>query len=332
MAITLNGTTGITTPSDTTPIVNSTTTLQLQTGGTTALTVDASQNVSVGNGTPYAKLNIYGGSLVSGASSYAMFMSGNLTTGRTGTYQANTLGSIHTFYDDASLEFSAGSSSTYISGISVTGNNASLYQGTVRVLTAGAERMRIDASGNVGIGTAISGGNTNGFVFLKNWYGGGDDALIIGHINGTSSGSPYLAFNYNGSQIGSITQAGTTAVLYNTTSDYRLKTNVTPIQNALSTVEALNPVSFTWVDGRKDDGFLAHEIQAIIPNCVTGEKDAVELVDDFDEDGKKIGTKEVPKYQKMDNSGVIPFLVKAIQEQQSLIANLTERIAALEGK
>ena len=111
---------------------------------------------------------------------------------------------------------------------------------------------------------------------------------------------------------GFISQTATT-ISYNTSSDYRLKSDVTPIQNALATVEALNPVSFTWIDGRPDDGFLAHELQAIIPNCVKGEKDAV------NEDG-------TPKYQQMDNSGVIPFLVKAIQEQQDLITNLQTRL------
>jgi hypothetical protein len=138
--------------------------------------------------------------------------------------------------------------------------------------------------------------------------------VTIGHATGTISGSIYLYFNYAGGSIGSITQAGTTGVLYNVTSDYRLKSDVTPIQNALSTVEALNPVNFTWPDGRKDDGFLAHEIQAVIPNCVTGEKDAV------NEDG-------TPKYQQMDSSGVIPFLVKAIQELNAKVTALEAQLA-----
>ena len=128
-----------------------------------------------------------------------------------------------------------------------------------------------------------------------------------------------MYFGYNAGVIGSITQAGTTGVLYNITSDYRLKTDVTPIQNALTVVEALNPVHFTWVDGRPDDGFLAHEIQTVLPNCVTGEKDAV------NEDG-------TPKYQQMDNSGVIPFLVKAIQELNAKLEAQAVEIATLKGK
>jgi len=138
-------------------------------------------------------------------------------------------------------------------------------------------------------------------VQLLNLTGNTTGVVTIGHASGVAAGSYYSSFGYNGSVIGSITQNGTTTVLYNVTSDYRLKSNVTPIKNALATVQSLNPVSFTWIDGRKDDGFIAHELQAIIPNCVTGEKDAV------NEDG-------TPKYQQMDNSGVIPFLVKAIQE------------------
>jgi hypothetical protein len=144
--------------------------------------------------------------------------------------------------------------------------------------------------------TAASGGN----VFFGPTASGAP-RLVTGHATGTPSGNQFSAYNYAGTTIGSISQNGTTAVLYNTTSDYRLKTDVAPINNALSIIGALNPISFTWVDGRKDDGFLAHEMQAIIPSCVTGEKDAV------DEDGN-------PVYQQMDNSGVIPFLVKAIQE------------------
>jgi hypothetical protein len=180
--------------------------------------------------------------------------------------------------------------------------------------TNNTERMRIDTSGNVLLnGTSFASVDQNAVL-----VGSATGRIIYQHLTGTTTGTQYLNFQYAGTGIGSITQSGTTAVLYNTTSDYRLKTNAVLIDNALSKINALNPVSFTWIDGRHDDGFLAHEIQTIIPNCVTGEKDAV------DEEGK-------PIYQQMDNSGVIPFLVKAIQEQQTIINDLKARITALEG-
>ena len=135
------------------------------------------------------------------------------------------------------------------------------------------------------------------------------------HVSGTSTGTAYHTFGYNGSSIGSITQAGATGVLYNITSDYRLKNDVAPIQNALTIIQSLNPVSFTWIDGRNDDGFIAHELQAVLPNCVTGEKDAV------NQDG-------TPKYQQMDNSGITPFLTKAIQELNAKITALEAKLGA----
>jgi hypothetical protein len=192
-----------------------------------------------------------------------------------------------------------GSSNTILGAYS--GNNGGLDIRTASnyiVLSDGDGNPRLisDNAGNIGMGAFGAAPAQGLFAYTVS-----SSYLAIGHASGSASGNTYLNFYYAGGQIGSVSQTGTTAVLYNTTSDYRLKSDVTPITNALTIIEALNPVSFTWTDGRKDDGFLAHELQAVIPNCVTGEKDAV------NEDG-------TPKYQQMDNSGVIPFLVKAIQE------------------
>ena len=234
--------------------------------------------------------------------------------------------------DQAGLNVSTGTYNTFIgatnSGYLVTtgsyntiigtfsGNQSGLDIRTANnyiVLSDGAgnPQVFVDNSGNTWFGTNGHGASiaSGGFVI----GGPGNGSATMGHASGTSSGAGYFAFAYNGSTIGSINQAGTTGVLYNITSDYRLKNDVVPIQNALTIIQSLNPVSFTWIDGRNDDGFLAHELQSIIPNCVTGEKDAV------NEDG-------TPKYQQMDNSGVIPFLTKAIQEQQALITDLQARL------
>lgn len=143
--------------------------------------------------------------------------------------------------------------------------------------------------------------------------------VSIRHRPSSVNGDWYSAFFYNGNPIGTITQVGTTGVAYNTPSDYRLKGNVAPMTNRLAAVMLLNPVTYTWnSDGSAGQGFIAHELQAVIPDAVTGTKDAEDAA------GK-------PVYQGVDLSRVVPTLVAAIQEQQAQIAALTARIAALEG-
>ena len=134
---------------------------------------------------------------------------------------------------------------------------------------------------------------------------------------GSTSASYAIGFyNPNGVVGGIVTNASATA--YNTSSDYRLKENVSPMQNALATVAALKPCTYTWkADGSNGQGFIAHELQAVVPDCVTGEKDAV------DAEGK-------PQYQGVDTSFLVATLVAAIQEQQATIAAMETRLAALE--
>jgi len=317
--------------------------VNISTNGTQAITVDTSQNVGIGM-TPVASYGaLQVGSAVTSAAGVAglqVYVAGtNSAVGQNGNMSVIT-----TNAQGADIGGSIGLGGKFVvsTGLSApfgmiagrkenaTDNNGAGYLQFSTIPNGGSttERMRIDSSGNFLVGQTAGGGqNINGFYWDK-----AAGYQTLNHVSGSASGTSYTYFAYNASAIGSITQTGTTAVLYNTTSDYRLKTDVTPLANGLSTIQALNPVNFTWVDGRPDDGFLAHELQTVIPNCVTGEKDAVETVDDLDADGKVIGTKEVPKYQQIDNSGVIPFLVKAIQEQQNLITTLQEQVAALQAK
>lgn len=105
----------------------------------------------------------------------------------------------------------------------------------------------------------------------------------------------------SGSLVGQIV-VNASSTSYVTTSDYRLKTNVQPMENALTRLMKLNPVRFNWVaDNEPAEGFIAHELQAHFPQCVTGEKDAKA------DDGS-------PKYQGVDAGFLVAVLVKAIQE------------------
>jgi hypothetical protein len=117
---------------------------------------------------------------------------------------------------------------------------------------------------------------------------------------------------YNSSRVGDIATNGSNTT-YNSASDYRLKENVQPMVGALTKVAALKPVTFTWKStGTNDEGFLAHELQAVVPQAVRGEKDEV------DADGD-------PVYQSIDTSVLVATLTAAIQE-------LTARVQALEAQ
>ena len=143
-------------------------------------------------------------------------------------------------------------------------------------------------------------------------------------------------------EIGSITMnVSSNATAYNTTSDYRIKENVVNITGALAKINQLRPVNFNFIGkSEKLDGFLAHEVQAIVPYAVTGDKDAVKTVKDGDlsNDGGKsdydridaLSTKEVPSLQQMDNSKLIGLLTAAVQELSAKNDALESRIAALE--
>jgi hypothetical protein len=175
-------------------------------------------------------------------------------------------------------------------------------------LTNSAERARIDSSGNLLVGTASTAMGQTGIVMVPA-LGGQVGYMLIGHANGTASGNGYMEFGYNASTIGSITQSGTTAVAYNTSSDYRLKNIDGPIINSGSYIDALKPVQGSWKsDGSRFIGLLAHEVQEVSETPIaTGEKDG-------------------EKMQAMDYSApeIIANLIAEIQ-------SLRQRVAQLEG-
>jgi hypothetical protein len=149
--------------------------------------------------------------------------------------------------------------------------------------------------------------------------------------NHTNSGTQYFQdFRYSGTQIGSIIGSNTSTA-YSTTSDYRLKENVVEMTGALDRVDQLKPSRFNFIADSNTtvDGFLAHEVADIVPEAITGEKDATEEYEVtpavLDDDGNIIeeavmGTR--PVYQGIDQSKLVPLLVGAIQELRAEIEQL----------
>jgi hypothetical protein len=125
----------------------------------------------------------------------------------------------------------------------------------------------------------------------------------------TSEGTIQL-FRYNNSDVGSISVTSSSTA-FNTSSDYRLKENVSYDFDATSRLKQLKPSRFNFIaDADKTvDGFLAHEVSDIVPEAISGEKDAV------DSDGN-------PEYQAIDQSKLVPLLVKTIQELEARITTL----------
>lgn len=146
-----------------------------------------------------------------------------------------------------------------------------------------------------------------------------NQGIYLGLLCNTQDVSvPMIGFFYgaigSGLGVGSITTNGTVTA-YVTTSDYRLKENITPLTNAVTRIKQLAPKNFTWKNNPSlgtTEGFIAHELDAVVPDAVFGAKDAV------DQDGK-------PIHQGVDNSFLVPILTAALQEALT-------RIEALEAK
>ena len=184
------------------------------------------------------------------------------------------------------------------------------------VLSTLKERMRIDSNGLLNINTTSDIADAYVQVSIDSAVRG--TAFVCRPTANTTVNAMVFRNSSNGNA--GYIQYNASTTTYVTSSDYRLKENVAPMTGALAKVSQLKPCTFTWkADGSAGQGFIAHELAEVCPQAVTGEKDALRADGEMDTQG-------------VDTSFLVATLTAAMQEQQTLITQLTERIAALENK
>jgi hypothetical protein len=260
-------------------------------GGAEAMRIDSSGNVGIGTSSPTNKLHV-------SAPANTQY----------GTFDAVTDVYAFTNYQVGGTTYGQiGDASGMVSG-GTAGNLAVRFTGAMLFSGGPNERMRIDSSGNLLVGTTSNFSADKmclNFTSAQNGLGIRDDS--------NSSGALYAVFrNSANSVIGNIARVTTTnAVVYNTTSDQRLKSNIADASPVLDKLMAVKVRQFDWTEGdlHQDAGFIAQELAPILSGIVTE------------------GRTEDDLWQ-LDYARLTPYLVKAIQEQQALITALTAQITA----
>jgi hypothetical protein len=370
MSVIINGDTGITTPAETVQGALTTTgntilgdattdTLNVGNGG---LVKDASSNVGIGTASPAYKLDINGsvhtnsgyalttdgsyftpsglaaipnyglGSPATSQVSLSAFSAIPFYTNQTERMRIDSSGNVGIGTASPSAKLQLDTTSDTIFRMNTGGTNIGYLEaytggatplfamysvpsnGNMAFGTNNTERMRIDSSGNLLVNTTSALGGKISVVFDGSASNG-----VRCKTTYATNGSQFVDFlNSGGSQIGYISQNGASSVNYSTSSDYRLKNTIAPMTDALDKVALLKPVTYKWnADGSDGQGFIAHELAEVVPDCVTGEKDAV------NEDGSI-------KSQGIDTSFLVATLTAAIQELKAIVDAQAVRIAALE--
>jgi len=305
MALNINGTTGISgvDGSASAPALQGTDsntginfasdTVNINTGGVTRATVNSNGRLLVGTTTE--------GSV----SATELVLNGSSNVGMTIRSSSSNTGSV--FFSDGTS-----GADEYMGYVQYVHANDALTFGT-----NATERMRIDSSGRILLGTTSA---YAGSAVVLAKATGGAGISVFNSWNTADSGTRYhfeFRDGSGGSSRGNITTNGS-STSYNTSSDYRLKENVTAISDGIARLKTLKPSRFNFIANAETtvDGFLAHEVTAV-PEAISGTKDEV------DSDNN-------PVYQGIDQSKLVPLLTAALQEAVAKIEVLETKVAALE--
>ncbi len=387
----------------------------------TAITISSDENVGIGTTSPSAKLHLYEETSNTTTASNVM----RLESRSSGTTGVGFGGTIYLLGERADGSLQGMAKISAVADINTTSDLSSALTFQTASSGTNTERLRIDSSGNVGIGvtpeswlaskTALQIGSTasiscyntdNRAYFSNNVYDDNDYKRIAtdyaamfqmkdgAHIFSTAaSGSADSTISWtnamtiandghntiyipsgadcstvktgstgsgnvgmiifrdgNNDYCGQITSnPSTNSTSYVTGSDYRLKENVVPMTGSIDRLKQLNPTRFNFIKNKDItvDGFLAHEAQEVVPEAITGIKDAMTTEEyevepaieaTYDEEGNELtpaveavmGEREVIKPQGIDQSKLVPLLTSALQEAVAKIEDLEKRIEILE--
>ena len=242
-------------------------------------------------------------------SAWATFKAIELTGGAIAGIGTNQFDVVQNAYYDGAFKYKTTGAATFYQQAGASHAWYTAPSGTAGNAITFTQAMTLDTSGNLSIGTTgVLGGATNKLALYSSDLANTANTCTM--KNGANSTGGYFArfVNYLDATIGSITQNTSTSVLYNTTSDYRLKENIQDAESASALIDALQVRQFDWKTDNTHQryGFVAQELVTVAPEAVHQPVDPEEMM-------------------AVDYSKLVPMLVKEIQE-------LRKRLNALESK